>query len=121
MVKGIVNQKGNLSMQKTDPRNVVHWIEELENISTGSCMNPNFLKPFHFVTLGLAAKQNDISLLELPAELVTYASRMKLWQSVDMLPPCQVNERAPDGRFLPIHRFKDNDRNVQEISKANCY
>lgn len=94
------------------------WLGALAELrQTGSCYSPNFWKPFHFVTLALAAKRWGLPNLGLPDEFRSYAARMELWEAAGMDPPYQVNKYSARGRFLPVQALTDPAR-VDE--SANC-
>lgn len=104
-------------MQGVNPREVIAWINELQKIPTSeACAAPSFLKPFHLVTTGLAVKRGGWSNFGLPDELEKYAARMNLWNSVGMEPPCTVTRRSQAGRFLPVKRFDQQQRDVQTVA-----
>jgi anti-sigma regulatory factor (Ser/Thr protein kinase) len=91
---------------------VIKWVNELSDYPVPV---PAFLKPFHLVTLGLVAKRNKWNNLKLPEQLEKYAVRMKLWESVDMKPPCKVREYGEDGKFLPVQSFKKGKEDIQSV------
>lgn len=113
--KMMKNKNRTYSVQGIAPREIVSWISEIEKILLGlnSCNCPGFLKPIHLVTIGLAVKKSEWGGLKLPNDLAGYASRMNLWDSINMQPPYQVNQYKPLGKFLPVQRFDQHKRDVQ--------
>ena len=103
-------------MQGISPNEVINWINEIGNIPTGACACPDFLKPLHLVTIGLAVKKSGWTGLKLPSQLERYATRMNLWDSIGMHPPQQVTQYQQTGKFLPVQRFDQNKRDVQIVS-----
>jgi len=103
-------------LQGVNPREVISWINEIEKIPSGSCECPPFLKPLHLVTIGLAAKRSGWKGLKLPRQLEQYASRMHLWESVNLEPPVQVNHHSQTGKFLPVQRFDQHQRDAQAVA-----
>lgn len=103
-------------MQTTSHSDIQGWITELhEELPNGQCECPQFLKPFHLVTMGLAIKQAGWENFKLPEALSRYAARMELWESVDIVSPVKVNKRSPSGKFLPVQRFDKDNRNVSNV------
>ncbi|RUR20683.1 hypothetical protein ELY21_00950 [Legionella sp. km535] len=103
-------------MQNIKQTEIAQWLEQLEKIPTGSCSCPSFLKPFHFVTIGLAVKKAGWETMKLPEDLMQYAARMKLWDAINLLPPCNVSENQNTGKFLPVQAFLDNQQDVSHIT-----
>jgi hypothetical protein len=92
-------------MRAVSIQDVVNWHQKLIELEvTGACEDPNFLKPFHFVMLGLAILRIAPGGVQLADHLRDYANRMRLWEACGLAPPNQVNERDPAGRFVPLNR-----------------
>ncbi len=92
-----------------------NWISQTEKLIPEKLALPEFLKPYHLVTLALSMKKAGQTSLELPNELKNYATRMHLWEAIGEQPPILLNERASAEKFLPIHSFNDNQRNVTQV------
>lgn len=105
-------------MSFTALREVADWVGELERLTqTGKCGAPRFLKPFHFVLLGLALRRNgSCASLALPDKLQGYAARMHLWTALDLEPPVQVTEYPCHG-FHPLQPLIDQAK-VDETCAA---
>lgn len=87
------------------------WIAQLQALAMNkTCRSPEFLRPFHFVTLALTLKANHAGQISLPPTLAGYARRMKLWESVGLAAPPQLHrEHDASGRFLPIEQLTSRD------------
>lgn len=103
-------------MQGTSFNALAGWLNEIKKIPTGNCAAPRFLKPFHFVTLGLAVKQAGWSALELPEELKSYAVRMQLWEAVGIKTPHPMKKNPPKGNFLPVEALHNSNKHVDRIT-----
>ena len=114
-------------MKQTTLEEISDWLGALGQLQeTGKCRSPDFWKPFHFVTLALAAKQWGLARLGLPDEFKSYAARMELWEAAGTEPPYQVNKFSAQGRFLPVQALADSARvdesanRLAEIMAAHC-
>lgn len=103
-------------MQGITPAEAINWINEIENIPSGSFSCPPFLRPIHLVTIGLAVKQSGWKDLKLSDALASYANRMNLWDSINMQPSYQTTRHEPSGNFLPVQRFDQHTRDVQAVA-----
>lgn len=104
-------------MQPINSNIITTWIGLLERISSNQCVCPSFFKPFHLVTLGLAVKKAGFNTFTLPdGEFSQYAARMRLWESVGMDSDIRVNIKEHSGKFLPVHTFNKNQRDVQHVA-----
>lgn len=98
-------------MRQTTPEEVQQWLNNLNQLQrTKACKAPEFLRPFHFVTLALVLKANRAGRIELPETIKSYATRMHLWEAVGLNPPFKVNEHAATGRFVPIETLRTRDQ-----------
>jgi len=106
-----------MAMQKITNLEVQQWLADLQALATNkTCKSPEFLRPFHFVTLALVLKAQQALQLSLPDHLVNYATRMKLWEAVGIRPiRNKLNELDAVGRFLPIERLSSRDA-VNEVA-----
>jgi anti-sigma regulatory factor (Ser/Thr protein kinase) len=91
------------------------WINSLKTIANGKCPYPQFLKPFHFITLALAIKKARWEQVNLPDKLQHYAARMQFWETLDMKSPKIVNKNPTEGKFLPLQVFNKNKKNVSDV------
>lgn len=66
--------------------------------------------------MGLAVKKGGWRNFTIPDALEKYAARMNLWNSVGMKPPCNVTHRSQKGKFLPVKRFDQKQRDVQTVA-----
>lgn len=107
---------GNSNMRKVTANEMSVWLSEIQKVSWGQTQCPCFLKPIHLVTIGLAVKQCGRKDLYLPPELASYASRMKLWEALNIPAPYQINDLSSKGRFLPVHRFDLSTRDVVSVT-----
>lgn len=97
-------------MSPTTIHGVESWLAQLDRLITQQrCNCPTFWRPFHFVALALRLAQRKTMELQLPPQLQPYAARMQLWDSIGLASPVTVNQRDPDGRFVPIVRLDDRD------------
>lgn len=97
-------------MQPTHIGDIKGWINELAIFEQHRrCTAPIFLRPYHFVTLGLHIWRLGTG-VTLPESLAAYASRMRLWHSIGLPPPVYVNEASTQGRFMPLQRLDDRDQ-----------
>lgn len=97
-------------MRPTTPAQVHAWLGQLKDLSfTGSCEAPEFIRPFHFVTLALAISGRNPQSLSMPATIRNYAARMHLWEAVGLPSPVSVNERDASGKFVPIEPLRSRD------------
>ncbi|MFZ7319701.1 ATP-binding protein [Comamonas jiangduensis] len=110
-------------MRQTTTQEVQQWLSNLSDLQrTKSCRAPEFLRPFHFVTLALVLKANRADHIELPDTIKQYATRMHLWEAVGLQPPIKVAENSSRGRFIPIETLQSRDhtdacaRRVTEIT-----
>lgn len=92
-------------MHGISAQKIIDWLKELEKIQTGRLTCPNFLKPFHLITLGLSIQKARLENFRLPKKLEGYAIRMGLWDALNISPPYNVPRRPEEGRFIPIHGF----------------
>lgn len=116
-------EKPKLLMRQTTTEEVQQWLENLSRLQeTKSCKAPEFLRPFHFVSLALVLKANRAGRIELPDTIKSYATRMKLWEAAGLRPPWRVNEHSATGKFVPIETLRTRDqtedcaRRVAEIT-----
>ncbi|MFZ2315831.1 MAG: hypothetical protein WAW86_09285 [Gammaproteobacteria bacterium] len=96
-------------MKWTTAEELVKWIEGFQHLHSGKYICPNFFKPYHLITLGLALKKAGCTDLKVPSTLAPYATRMHLWEAIGITPPKTISKFPPDGRFLPIHAFRKNN------------
>lgn len=100
-----------------DLNNTIEAMQELaQHKSTEK--GPEFLRPFHFVMLGLTLKQQGAESLEIenvPDDVLRYASRMGLWDAIGLTPPISVNAHSHAGRFHPLTPLNCPDT-VQQVS-----
>lgn len=98
-------------MKLTTPFSVLQWIDQLARLERDrKCNGPEFMRPFHFVSLALMLAKNRASELGVPKALEAYSARMGLWESVGLENP--VGPRAylpPEGRFLPLQRLTERN------------
>ncbi len=92
-----------------------NWINEINTSPQAKLTWPKFLKPYHLITLALSLKKAGENNLELPDELKSYAIRMHLWESIGGQASNTVKENATEEKFLPIHSFSENKRNVNDV------
>lgn len=92
------------------------WINSLKIVSQGKCRYPQFLKPYHFITLALAIKKAGWTTFNLPEKLQPYAARMQLWEALDMPSPRIVGRHSTEGKFLPVQIFNKNKQNVTDVA-----
>lgn len=105
-------------MQLTSLTDIESWLYALENLlKTGNCEAPTFLRPFHFVLLGMHLRRYGARNLTLPVELEGYASRMHLWEAIGCPPPVTINELDCTGRFHPLVVLS-NPEKVDETSRS---
>lgn len=98
-------------MRQTTTEEVQQWLANLGRLQeTRSCKAPEFLRPFHFVSLALVLKANRAGRIDLPDTIKSYATRMKLWEAVGLRPPLRVNEHSATGRFVPIETLRTRDQ-----------
>ena len=103
-------------MQAINPYDIIQWISAINNISSGPCYCPSFLKPIHLVTMGLAIKRDKWSDYYLQPTLEAYATRMKLWEAMNIDPPCEVSSYPESGKFVPTQRFDKDKKDVQNVA-----
>lgn len=97
-------------MTPTTQPEIYWWLQQLESLkSDRQCTSPQFLRPFHFVTLAIALKTQPVGNVRLPDHLMTYAARMRLWEAIGRQPPVSVNEHDASGRFVPIEALRSRD------------
>lgn len=107
-----------IRMQLTSLTDIESWLVSLENlVKTGECDAPDFLRPFHFVLLGMYLRKHRASNIRLPSNLEGYASRMHLWDAIGCPPPVAVNELDCTGRFHPLVVLANPER-VDETSRS---
>ena len=112
-------------MKPTFIGDIKGWINSLDEFKlNGSCKSPTFLKPYHFVMLGLRLSEMNAN-VALPESLSKYATRMHLWTAIGKEPPEKINEGACHGRFAPLERLDDRnkiDDSASDIAKiARCF
>ncbi len=105
-------------MRSTSIKELHTWLASLQGlVETKSCKSPEFLRPFHLVSLAITLKQNNATKFQLPANLSGYASRMKLWEAVGLVNPLPLHQETDaSGRFLPIEALTSRDK-VNECSE----
>ncbi len=100
---------------------VHRWLYQLQVLAEkNSCVAPEFLRPFHLITLALLMKEHRATGLEIPDHLIDYANRMRLWHAVGLGPPREPLP-VPDGApmALPIERLVSRDA-VDDCSGRLC-
>lgn len=104
-------------MNLTTPFQVAQWLDQLRRLEKDNrCNCPSFLRPFHFVTLGLTVARGRMVDLGIPKPLETYAARMQLWQAIGLPAPVVVQPYVPEGRFMPLARVESED-NVSDLAE----
>jgi len=103
-------------MNKTSLFELVEWLNCLEN--QDSKRVHKFIKPFHLATLAIYAKNHGLKDIEnyFDTSIIKYATRMKLWEILELTPPYNINEHARKDRFLEIKAVK-SEIDVDTISK----
>ncbi|WP_024850407.1 ATP-binding protein [Hydrogenovibrio kuenenii] len=108
-------------MQFINPHSVNYWLSILKRMSTSGQFDgekaPDFLRPFHLVTLALAIKKHGIDVIDLPGQIQSYATRMHLWEAAGLEPPYQVNENDRRFSLIPVRSIEDV-KDIDEVSKA---
>ncbi len=114
-------------MQKTSVRDITSWIENINNgLTGGACFAPNFLKPYHFVTLALELKRYQEKDLQIPDELANYAATMGLWDAIELPSPVPLSKNKRATTFLPIeplktlHTVQNSAEKIMGILKSHC-
>jgi anti-sigma regulatory factor (Ser/Thr protein kinase) len=100
---------------------VTWWIDQVASGDTSPRFDgPTFLRPFHFAVLAGHVHRRGARELHVPTRLEVYASRMHLWQAIDLACPRSVRERDPAGRFHPLTpiRVEDDADAVAEAIRA---
>lgn len=87
------------------------WLASMQELAERkTCKSPEFLRPFHFVTLALTLRSQKAEQIAIPGHLSSYASRMKLWQAVGISPPAGSSiEHDATGKFLPLEPLNSRD------------
>lgn len=104
-------------MKHTTILEIHRWLEELKVLADErTCQAPEFLRPFHFISLALVLKAKGAKGITLPDSLRPYATRMHLWEAIG-LPPPRIDRQEHDalGRFLPIEPLRSR-ADVQDCS-----
>lgn len=105
-------------LRETRWHEIQRWIQTLDILrATGTCEGPNFLKPYHFVTLALMLKEAHVGKLELPPNLDNYAARMRLWEAIGLESPSTVQANQPGSRFFELTRLVDLNA-VEDVAIA---
>lgn len=73
--------------------------------------------PYHFVTMALVLKEERAAKLDLPDEVVSYAARMRLWESIGLPSPVSVKGNPSGSRFHEITRLESLDA-VGDVAEA---
>ncbi|MBS0358849.1 MAG: sensor histidine kinase [Proteobacteria bacterium] len=94
-----------LIMETTQYEDIEHWIHQLENLATGTAICPDFLRPFHLVTLALFIKKLGWTELCLPEELSAYAGSMGLFDVIDMAPPSNMKKSSARSGSCELRPF----------------
>ena len=107
-------------MRQTRSGHLTSWLEALSSWEKGHDLrHPNFVKPFHLVTLALAARRGGRgAAVQLPpGDLENYAARMHLWEAAGVNPPVEVNKHDPRGYFLPAQPLHNQGRVLEVADK----
>jgi len=108
-------------MKFTNKESVVYWMKTLEKIvSQNACDKancPDFLKPFHLVTLALAIKKHAIGEVNLPENIQNYATRMHLWEGAGLDALYAIQEQDCSASLIPVRAIRDI-KDIDEVSKA---
>lgn len=104
-------------MKHTSIREIHSWLEQLEALlAEKTCQAPEFLRPFHFISLALMLKSKGARGITLPHSLRPYAARMHLWEAIGLPSPRRHSqERDALGRFLPIEPLR-SEADIQDCS-----
>lgn len=99
-----------MAMSPTTMYGVERWLAQLDRlVEHQRCKCPGFMRPYHFVSLGLRLAQHGPTSLGLPVQIQQYAARMHLWETIGLEAPVEVPEGEPRGRFVPMVRLDDRD------------
>jgi len=87
---------------------IIEWNRSLNQLrAQGTCPSPGFFKPYHFVTLALMLKEQQAAEVNLPAKLVSYAARMRLWEAIGLRCPVTITERLGGDSLHEVTRLTD--------------
>lgn len=91
-------------MHFTTLQDINSWIAALDQfITDGEAETPDFLRPYHFATLAMALNRNEGGVTwDCNDNLLTYATRMHLFEAIGQPRPKQINEYDAGGRFHPL-------------------
>jgi anti-sigma regulatory factor (Ser/Thr protein kinase) len=103
-------------MKKTTIADVKEWLSALNEAQEGILSCPQFLKPYHLVTLALMLKQKNARWLELSEEIESYALRMGLWDAAGIIAPYEMTEYPTKNKFLPVAPLQDPS-SITEVAK----
>lgn len=108
-------------MKFTSNYSVTCWIKTLEDMVSQNAFDrarcPDFLKPFHLVTLALAIKKHAIGSVNLSEEIQSYATRMHLWEGAGLDAPYAIQEHDCSASLIPVRAIRDV-KDIDEVSKA---
>jgi anti-sigma regulatory factor (Ser/Thr protein kinase) len=100
---------------------VAYWVKTLEDMVSQNAFDgarcPDFLKPFHLVTLALAIKKHAIGAVNLSEEIQSYATRMHLWEGAGLDAPYAIQEHDCSTSLIPVQAIRDVE-DIDEVSKA---
>ncbi|MEF3066333.1 hypothetical protein PAP18089_01631 [Pandoraea apista] len=112
-------------MNLTSIGEVANWVTTLDDfVGKDQVQCPDFLRPFHLATLAMTCRKHGIQ-LGMTADtdddekgmraLVSYATRMGLWDAIEQPRPVQINDQPPAGRFHPVALLRD-ESTVEDTS-----
>ena len=108
-------------MNFTNRYAVNYWISTLEKMvaenTFDETQSPDFIKPFHLVTLALAIKKYGIDNINLTDDIKSYATRMHLWEAAGLEPPYFIHEYDCSDSLIPV-RAIENMKDIDAVSKA---
>lgn len=91
------------------------WISAVDGLlKHGTCDEPGFLRPYHFLVLAVAiqrlcAATGMAPSLRLPRNVEKYAARMHLWNAIGQPSPHAIHEQPSNGRFAPVELLTSRD------------
>ncbi len=100
-------------MKQTSILSLNQWLNTLNQARQGELTCPDFLKPYHLVTLALMLKKHNAQWIELSGEIESYAMRMGLWDALGIQPPYEQPEYPTHNQFLPVAPLEDPNSIMQ--------
>lgn len=109
---------GKPGMRETRFAEIQDWNKSLAALTLNhSCVSPGFFKPYHFVTLALILKGAGAGSLNLPDDIQSYASWMRLWEAIGLQSPVVVQGNPGSTKIHEIAPLVDLNA-VENVSDS---